>query len=113
MAIPNRDRVNQDGVIQTMVARIVQGFDPERVMLFGSHARGTAVAGSDVDLLVVLPNVTDKRRITVAIRRVLGDLLVSKDIVVTTPEEIARRGDVPGSVLQPALREGKVLYERA
>lgn len=45
-------------------------------------------------------------------RRALGDLMVSKDIIVTTPEEIARRGDMPGTVLQAALREGKTVYER-
>ena len=49
----------------------------------------------------------------VAIRRALADLPVCKDIVVTTPEEITRRGDLIGTVLRPALREGKVLYERS
>jgi hypothetical protein len=63
-------------------------------------------------LLVVFREITDKRRTTVAIRRALGDLPVGKDIVVTTPDEIARRGDLVGSVLRPALREGKVLYEQ-
>jgi predicted nucleotidyltransferase len=95
-----------------MVDRIVQRFHPLRVILFGSHARGSAVPESDVDLLVVLREVADKRRMTVEIRRVLGDLAVSKDIIVTTPEEIARRGDLVGSVLWPALREGKILYEQ-
>jgi predicted nucleotidyltransferase len=95
-----------------MVERIVQGFHPLRVVLFGSHARGTAIAESDVDLLVVLREVADKRRTTVEIRRALGDLPVSKDIIVTTPDEIVRRGELVGSVLRPALREGKVLYEQ-
>jgi predicted nucleotidyltransferase len=102
-----------DAAIQTMVDRIVEEFQPLRVILFGSYARGSAVAGSDVDLLVVLGEVTDKRRTTVAIRRALRDLPVSKDIVVTTPEEISRRGHLLGSVLHPALREGKILYERS
>lgn len=101
-----------DAAIQTMVDRIVRGFHPLRVILFGSHARGTAIAESDVDLLVVLREVVDKRRTTVDIRRALGDLPVSKDIIVTTPDEIARRGGLVGSVLRPALREGKVLYEQ-
>lgn len=101
-----------EAAIQTMVDRIVQRFHPVRVVLFGSHARGTATAESDVDLLVVLAHVADKRRTTVDIRRALGDLPVSKDIVVTTPDEIARRGDLVGSVLRPALREGKILYEQ-
>jgi uncharacterized protein len=64
-------------------------------------------------LLVVLPEVANKRQTAVAIRCVLTDLPVPKDIVVTTPEEIARRGDLVGTVLRPALREGKVLYERS
>lgn len=100
----------REQVIQTMVERIVERFHPLRVILFGSHARGAAVEESDVDLLVVLPEVTDKRRMTVEILRVLRDLPVAKDIVVTTPDEILRCGDLIGGVLRPALREGKTLY---
>jgi predicted nucleotidyltransferase len=99
-------------VIQIMTDRIVRNFQPLRIILFGSHARGDAKPESDVDLLVVLPQVANKRTAVVAVRRALADLPVCKDIVVTTPEEIARRGDLIGSVLRPALREGKVLYER-
>ena len=100
-------------IITTMVDRIVGRFDPSRVVLFGSHARGTAHEDSDVDLLVVMPDGTDRRQAAVEIRRALGDLPVAKDIIVTTPDHIARRGHVIGTVLRPALREGTVLYERA
>jgi predicted nucleotidyltransferase len=95
-----------------MVDRIVARFQPLRVILFGSHARGSATLDSDVDLLVVFQTVRDKRRTAVAIRSLLGDLPVSKDIIVTTPQEIRRRGNLVGTVLWPALHEGKVLYER-
>ena len=98
--------------ISVITNRIVRDFHPLRIILFGSHARGDAGPGSDVDLLVVLPQVADKRKTTVEIRRALRDFPVAKDIVVTTPEEIARRGELVGTVLRPALREGKVLYER-
>ena len=78
--------------IPTMVDRIVEGFRPARIVLFGSHARGTETKWSDVDLLVIIPNVVDKRDTTIETRRALGDLPVCKDIVVATREEATRRG---------------------
>ncbi len=101
-----------DHILQNMTERIVQTFDPIRVVLFGSRARGDEHAGSDVDLLVVLPKVENKREVAIAIRRLLRDVPIAKDIIVTSPQEIARRGNLVGSVLRPALREGRVLYER-
>jgi len=98
--------------VEAMTSRIVREFRPLRIILFGSHARGEAAADSDVDLLVVLPDPTDRRQAAIAIRRVLSDFLVPKDIIVTTPEEIQRRGHLVGTVLRPALREGRLLYER-
>ncbi len=99
-------------LIADMTDRIARDFHPLRIILFGSHARGDATADSDVDLLVVLSQAPKKRQAAIEIRRALRDLPISKDIIVTTPDEIARRGDLIGPVLRPALREGKVLYER-
>jgi predicted nucleotidyltransferase len=102
-----------DDVVSVMTERIVSGFQPERIIVFGSYARGEAREESDIDLLVVMPDGTDRRQTAIAILGALGGLGVAKDVVVTTPDEIARRGDLVGTVLRPALREGKVLYERA
>ena len=100
-------------MLQLMTERIVAGFDPERVILFGSLARGDAGPHSDIDLLVVLSEVEDKRQTAIRIRQALADLPVAKDVFVTTPQEIHQRGHLVGSVLRPALREGKILYERS
>ena len=101
-----------ENVIAAMTERIVQQFAPLRIILFGSQARGDAGPWSDVDLLVVLPEVTNKREAAVEVRRALANFAMSKDIIITTPDEIKRRGDLVGTILRPALREGKVLYER-
>lgn len=101
--------------IPIMADRIVQRFHPLRIVLFGSHARGDAHEGSDIDLLVVMPDEWSgvrKREATVAILDELSDLPVSKDVVVTTPDEIKRRGQLVGTALRLALREGNVIYER-
>lgn len=98
--------------IKTMVRQIVQRFQPERVILFGSHARGDAGPDSDVDLLVVMPVDGSKRAKQVEIRVMLHDIPVPKDIIVTTPDEFAWRRNTVGTIEEPAAREGKVLYVR-
>jgi predicted nucleotidyltransferase len=109
----NMPLASQPPCLAEVVERIARQFEPLRIILFGSWARGQARPDSNIDLLVVLPRVEDKRQTVIRIGNALSDLPVSKDIVVTTPEEIAARGDMIGQLLRPALREGKVIYERA
>jgi len=99
--------------IQVMTQRIIDQFEPLQIILFGSHARGDAQPHSDVDLLVVFPAVDSKRQKAIAIRSILTDLPIAKDIIVTTPREIEEYGDLVGTVLRPALREGQLLYDRS
>ncbi len=99
-------------ILSTMVDRIVGRFHPASIMLFGSQARGDTNGSSDVDLLVVMNEVQDKRQAAIAIRRLLVDIPISKDIVVTTPDEIGRRRFVVGNVIHEAFREGRILYEQ-
>jgi uncharacterized protein len=88
-------------------------FHPEMIVLFGSHARGDAGPGSDVDLLVVMPVNGSKRDLTIAMRKALAGIGLAKDVVVATPEELARYRDLVGTIIYPAIHEGKVLYERS
>ena len=99
--------------IDRMVKRIVRLFAPEKIVLFGSHANGTAGADSDVDLLVVMPVKDSKRKKAVEIGVALHDFSVSKDIVLSTPEDFAWRKDVVGTIEYPAAHEGKVLYAKS
>jgi predicted nucleotidyltransferase len=99
-------------IIAEMVRRIVEGFNPEKIILFGSYARGTAGPDSDVDLLVVAAVQGGKRKLAVQIYRSLAGVGLCKDVIVVTPEEIERYRDLPGTVIWPALRDGRVLYER-
>jgi len=98
--------------IQQMVRRIVREFDPDRIILFGSHARGQAGPDSDVDLLVVMEVEGSKRASQLAIRAVLHDVHVAKDIIVSRPEEFEWRKDTIGTIEHPAAKEGLVLYAR-
>ena len=98
--------------IQRMVERLVERFDPDQIILFGSQARGTADPGSDVDLLVIMPVSGPKRAKQLEMRLALHDITIPKDIILATPDEIARRRNIVGTIIRPALRDGKVLYAR-
>ncbi len=104
--------MSEPELLKVILDRIVAGFAPLKVILFGSRARGHGGPESDVDLLVVLPHAPNTRVAAIEIRRALKDLPVSKDVVVTTPQEIERRGGIVGTLLNAALREGRVLFER-
>ncbi len=105
-------KVKSEKLISRMVRRIVERFHPERIILFGSHARSAARPDSDVDLLVVMPLEGTKHQKQVEIRLALREFPVPKDILVTTPEEFAWRRNVAGTIERPASREGRVLYAR-
>jgi predicted nucleotidyltransferase len=98
-------------LIAEMAQRIALRMHPQRIILFGSYARGTPTADSDVDLLVVMPANGSKRELAVTIYGLLAGMGLPKDVVVVTPDEVVRYGKVVGSVIRTALKEGKVLFE--
>ena len=102
-----------DRTLARMVKRLVRQFNPDQIILFGSHARGTARPESDIDLLVVLPLSRSKRTTQVEMRVALHDIRVPKDIIVVTPEEVVRQRHIVGTLIKPALQEGKVIYARS
>ncbi|MBI3794985.1 MAG: nucleotidyltransferase domain-containing protein [Nitrospinae bacterium] len=95
------------------MAKIIAGhFSPDKIILFGSHAKGKAGLDSDVDLLVVMPVTESKRKKQIEIRLALHGIKISKDIIVTTPEDYEWRKDIPGTVERSAEIDGKLLYAR-
>jgi len=104
--------VIEAGVIHEMVDRIVAVADVNRVVLFGSHARGDADAQSDVDLLVIQDTDAPRPKRSIPLYATVRDFPYSKDIIVYTPEEVEEYRNLPHSFVMTALREGEVLYEK-
>jgi len=105
-------KANVERQIDRMVRRIVERFDPDRIILFGSRARGDARPDSDVDLLVVMPVEGSRREKALDIREILRDIRLPMDIIVTTPESFRWRQRVVGTIEWPAVHEGKILHAR-
>jgi len=97
--------------LDRVIRRIVQVAQPEKIILFGSAARGKVGPSSDLDLLVIKSGV-HRRRLAQAIYRNLVGVGQAVDVVVVTPEDVERYQDSFALVIEPALREGKVVYAR-
>lgn len=99
--------------VPEVVARIVGGVDPRRVVLFGSVARGEVGPDSDIDLLVVFDQIVGRRHdAAVAVLRLLRGLPVAVDIFPVDQAGLEASAQLPGLV-RVALREGRVVHERA
>lgn len=99
-------------LLKKTIDRILSLSDPEKIVLFGSHARGDAGEGSDVDILIIKESNIPRYKRGVPFRLKLKGLFPSKDIVVYTPEEVEEWSEVPNAFITTILREGKVLYEK-
>ena len=101
-----------DELIQGIVRRIVETAQPEKVILFGSRARGDARPERDFDVLVIKPSDEPRYRRSVPLYVALADLPVEVEVMVYTPEEVEEWSTVPQAFNTTALREGTTIYER-
>ncbi len=99
-------------LIREVTQRIVDAFDPEKIILFGSWARGDERSESDLDLMVVMESDLSKSRRASQIYSLLGLRSWSLDVVVYTPHEYAINRKVWGTLPSLVEKESKVLYER-
>ena len=98
--------------LREVVRRIVEAFDPERIILFGSHAWGEPTPHSDVDLLIVMKDGERPARRSARVARILLDVPFPIDILVRTPTELQHRLRIGDYFIQEILEQGQMLYER-
>jgi uncharacterized protein len=114
----SRNRISRRGkqsrlsarVLADMVRRIVKAARPEKIVLFGSAARGEMGPNSDVDFLVIKRGKFHRGRVTESIYDNLYGAAAAADVVLVTPEEVDLYRDEPCLVIAPALKEGRVVY---
>ncbi len=108
---PQIEILKRDSVLAEIVRRLVDAYQPRRVYLFGSKARGDAGPDSDYDLLVVVPDdaPADRCRSRLGYERLWGTR-AGTDVVVCTQEYFDSRQSVVNSIPAAARQEGKLLY---
>lgn len=99
-------------VIEEIVNRVLQSVQPEKIILFGSHAYGQPHADSDLDILIIVNSDLPRYKRAVPIYKALAGLLIPKDILVYTPEEVDAWAEVPQAFVTTVLKKGKVIYEK-
>ena len=101
-----------DVQIQNLVNEIAEGYQPEKIYLFGSYANGTANEDSDIDLFIVKE--TDKRWCDrrIAVRREIKNYINAMDIIVYTPKELDEAMLKFMNIGKIAVNTGKLMYER-
>jgi predicted nucleotidyltransferase len=108
-AVTQIDRLVENPILDTIIERIVEVAEPERILLFGSAARGDMGPHSDFDLLVVKSGV-HRRKLAQRIYRNLIGVGQPVDVVVVTPEDLEQYGDSHALIISPALKEGTEIY---
>jgi predicted nucleotidyltransferase len=102
-----------DDLLREITRRLVELFQPQQIILFGSHVWGAPTSNSDIDLMVIISqsNLSDYER-SVLGHRCLGGLDIAKDVVVRTRAEFDFFRDVRASLEYKIAHQGKVLYDR-
>lgn len=97
-------------LLEELIACIVQAAEPDRIVLFGSAARGEMGPDSDVDVLVIKSGVVHRRRLAQKIHHAVRELPISLDVLVASPEDVDAHRNALASVIGVALREGLDAY---
>ena len=96
--------------LDSIVGRVVEVAEPEKIILFGSAVRGCMGGNSDVDLLIIKDG-ADALDVMARIYRRLYGIGVAVDAIVVSSEDVERYKDSHALIIKPALQEGMVVYE--
>jgi len=99
--------------LDEIIRRIVEVAHPQRIVLFGSAARGAMGPDSDVDLLVITEGPVHRRHLEQRIYRHMLGVGQAVDVIVATPEDLERYGHSAGLIYRWVLEEGKEVYAAA
>lgn len=99
--------------ISEIINKIVLGYNPDKIILFGSYAAGNPNDDSDLDLFVIKESDLPRPQRTVQVRKMLYGSMVPIDLIVYTPQEINDSKENKFSFVYKVLSTGKTLYERA
>jgi uncharacterized protein len=102
-----------DELLDEVTRLLVEAAHPEKIILFGSHARGDVDADSDLALLIIAPTVVDRFEEMVRLRLVLRDIPMPIDVIVYSRADMEERQHLRGTMLYHALREGRILHDAA
>lgn len=103
--------ITNSSLLSEIVRRVRAVAQPERIILFGSRARGDEHSDSDLDLFIIMESNVPRHKRAVPFYRALAGLGIAKDIVVYTPSEVEDWKTATCSLVATVLKEGKVLYE--
>jgi predicted nucleotidyltransferase len=100
-----------DEVLNEVVDRILHTVRPEKIILFGSHAYREPSKHSDLDVLVIMNSHLPRYKRSAIIYRALAGLLIPKDVIVYTPEEIEEWSEVPQAFISTIVKRGRVIWD--
>ncbi|MDD1729413.1 MAG: nucleotidyltransferase domain-containing protein [Methanospirillum sp.] len=99
-------------VVDEIVRRILSIIHPEKIILFGSYAKGNQTQDSDIDILIIMNSTLPRHKRSIPLYRALMDIHIPQDILVYTPKEVAEWAEVSSSFITSSLQSGIVLYDK-
>ncbi len=100
-------------VLNNLIQQVIDLVHPLQIILFGSAAHGAMHQGSDIDLLIVMPDGTHRRRTAQSLYRAITNVRTPFDLIVTTPSELQKHKNNKGLIYQSILSDGKSIYSVA